>query len=379
MARWLINVVLLCGKELRSLLKDVTLMVLILFAFTAAIYSVAKGVKAEVSNASVAIIDGDHSELSRRLRDAVQPPYFKVPVDINRADVEAAMDRSDYIFVIEIPPRFETDVLAGRAPAVQVLVDATAMTQAGLGAGYLNEMFVGEVLDFLHVPGRTQAVEAGLPIHVASHLRFNPNADSHWFTSVMQIMTNITVLSIILVGAAVIREREHGTIEHLLVMPVRASEIAMAKILTNGMVILVAAMLSLWLVVHLGLRVPLNGSMAFFVLGTVLYLFSVTSLGMWLATLAPSMPQFGLLAVPVYAIAYLLSGAATPVESMPAFMQKVVQLLPTTQFVAMTQAILYRGAGLDVVWPQLAIVAASGGLFLALALARFRSMLARQG
>jgi ABC-2 type transport system permease protein len=375
MRRWLLNVALLSGKELRSLLKDVTLMALIVFAFTAAVNLMAEGVKAEVSHASVAIIDGDHSELSRRLRDAIQPPYFRTPEDIERANVSDAMNRGRYIFVVEIPPHFEADVLAARKPAVQVLVDATAMTEAGLGAGYLNEIFVVEALDFLHARG----IEAGLPIKVTSRIDFNPNADSFWFTSVMQIVVNLTVLSIILVGAAVIREREHGTIEHLLVMPVRASEIAMAKILTNGMVILAAAMASLWLVVHGWLGVPLSGSIALFAFGALLYLFSVTSLGMWLATLAPTMPQFGLLAVPVYAIAYMLSGAATPVESMPIPIQAVVKFSPTTQFVAMTQAILYRGAGLDVVWPQLAVVTASGGLFLSLALFRFRSMLARQG
>ena len=375
MARWLYNILLLSGKELRSLLKDVTLMALIIFAFTAAIYSVANGVKAEVSNASVAFVDDDHSELSRRLRDAVRPPYFKPPVDLSRSNIDRALDRGDYIFVVEIPPRFEADVLADRMPAVQVLVDATAMTQAGLGTSYLNEIFLAEVLDFLHAG----SIEPRLPIRVASRLNFNPNGDSFWFTSVMQIVTNVTVLSIILVGAAVIREREHGTIEHLLVMPVRASEIAIAKIMTNGAVILVAALLSLWLVVHVGLGVPLAGSVGFFIFAACLYLFSVTALGMWLATLAPSMPQFGLLAVPVYAIAYLLSGAATPVESMPAFIQAMVRLLPTTQFVSLTQAVLYRGAGPFAVWRQLGVIILGGGLFLAFALARFRSMLARQG
>jgi ABC-2 type transport system permease protein len=375
MMQWLANVILLCGKELRSLLKDVTLMALIVFAFTAAIYSVAKGVKTEVSNASVAFVDADHSELSRRLRDAVRPPAFKTPQVVARADAARAMDQGSYIFVIEIPPRFEADVLAGRAPALQILVDATAMTQAGLGTGYLDQILTIEVMDFLHARG----IEESLPIKVASRLISNPNAESSWFTSVMQIVTNITILSIILVGTAVIREREHGTIEHLLVMPVRASEIAMAKIATNGLFILLAAMLSLWLIVHWGLGVPIAGSVIFFTFGALLYLFSVTSLGMWLATLAPNMPQFGLLAVPVYAIAYLLSGAATPVASMPALVRDVAQLLPTTQFVSLTQAVLYRNAGFDIVWPQLVVITVSGALFLTLALTRFRSMLERQG
>jgi ABC-2 type transport system permease protein len=374
MNRWLLNVFLLSRKELRSLVRDVVLGAFVAFSFTVAVYSVAKGVKAEVSNASVAVLDGDHSDLSRRLRWAIRPPYFKPPVDISRADIAPALDRGKYIFVIEIPPRFEVDVLANRAPAVQLLVDATAMTQAGLGTSDLLEILQTEVLDFLHARG----LESSAPARVDLRLQYNPNGESPWFTSVMQIVTNITILAIILVGAAVIREREHGTIEHLLVMPVRASEIAVAKILANGVIILTVALLSLWLVVNRFLAVPISGSVSLFALGASVYLFSATSLGVCLATLAPSMPQFGLLAVPVYAICYLLSGAATPVESMPAGFQAVVPFMPTTQFVSFSQAVLYRAAGVEIVWPQLAGMFISGGLFLALALARFRSMLARQ-
>jgi ABC-2 type transport system permease protein len=249
------------------------------------------------------------------------------------------------------------------------------MTQAGLGVAYLNQILTDEVLGFVHARG----VQTRMPVRSVTRLYFNPNGQSAWFTAIMQIVTNVTVLAIVLVGAAVIRERERGTIEHLLVMPVRASEIAMAKILANGAVILLAAMLALWLVVHVGLGIPIQGSIFLFIMGLALFLFSVTALGMLLATLAPSMPQFGLLAVPVYVVAYLLSGAATPVESMPELMQRVVPILPTTQFVRLTQAILYRGAGIDIVWPEFLAITFLGILFLALALARFRSMLARQG
>ncbi|EKU77210.1 ABC transporter permease [Sphingobium yanoikuyae] len=375
MTRWILNVALLSGKELRSVMKDVTLMALILFAFTVAIQLVANGVRAEVMNASVAIMDEDHSELSRRLRDAIQQPYFKPPEDIERSAIDPAMNSGKYIFVIEIPPRFEADTLAGRSPSVQILVDATAMTQAGLGAAYFQQIFAQETLDFLHARGLLEA----LPVQVESRMHFNPNAQSAWYTSVMQIVTNVTVLSIILVGAAVIREREHGTIEHLLVMPVRASEIAFAKILANGLVILLASIASLWFVVHGVLGVPLTGSLLLFTAAMFLYLFSVTSLGMWMATLAPSMPQFGLFAVPVYAIAYLLSGAATPLESMPSAIRTIALCLPTTQFVSLSQAILYRGAGVRTILPELAIICGSGVFFVAMAVSRFRSMLSRQG
>lgn len=375
MKHWLRNVWRLSWKELRSLATDLPLMALILFAFTAAVYTTAKGVKAEVSHASVGIIDGDQSALSHRLRDALQPPYFQAPRDVTPQEASQALDRGDFIFVIDIPPRFEADVLSGRSPAIQVTVDATAMTQAGLGAVYLNEIFLREQLDFFHQRG----ISSMLPAPPVVRLLFNPNNQSHWFTSVMLIVTNVTVLAIILVGAAVIREREHGTIEHLLVMPVRPSEIALAKILANGGVILLAVWLSLELVIRGWLQVPIAGSVPLFMLGTALYLFAVTALGILLATTASSMPQFGLLAAPVYVVLYLLSGAATPVESMPELMQHIVQVSPTTQFVKLTQAVLYRDADLALVLPQLLAVSAAGALFLVIALTRFRSMLARQG
>ena len=123
MGRWIRNVLRLTAKECRSLLGDVPLMALIVFAFTAAIYTTAKGVKAEVANASVAVIDGDHSALSRRLRDAIQPPYFKPPVDMTHEEVGRALERGDVIFVLDIPPRFEADILARRSPAIQLTVE----------------------------------------------------------------------------------------------------------------------------------------------------------------------------------------------------------------------------------------------------------------
>lgn len=375
MRQWILNVARLSFKELRSLLGDLPMVALILFAFTIAVYTTAKGVKAEVSHASVGWIDSDQSTLSERLRDAIRPPYFEPPRDLSHQEAGRALDRGDVIFVVDVPPRFEADVLAGRSPAIQVTVDATAMTQAGLGVVYLNDIFTQAVLDFFHQRG----VESLLPAKPVIHLAFNPNNQSHWFSSVMLIIVDVTVLSIILVGAAVIREREHGTIEHLLVMPVRPSEIALAKILANGGVILLAVWLSLVFVVQAWLQVPILGSIPLFLLGTALYLFAVTSLGILLATMASSMPQFGLMAAPVYVVLYLLSGAATPVESMPELMQYLVQVSPTTQFVKLTHAVLYRGAGLDIVLPELLAVAAAGALFLAIALKRFRLMLARQG
>lgn len=373
--RWLKNVWILSLKELKSLFGDVILLVLIVVLLSLAVYSVSTGITTEVRHASVAIMDGDHSPLSYRIRDALQEPHFKTPVSINREDVDAHMDKGDYVFVLDIPAHFERDVLAGRSPSVQVLTDATAVTQAGVGTTYLSQIIQQETTRFLQQNG----AEAMLPNTPVVNVMFNPNGESTWYLSVIQVVSNVTLLAIILVGAAVIREREHGTIEHLLVMPVHASEIAMAKILTNSAVITIAALLSLWLVVNLWLNVPINGSVPLFALGMAIYLFSVASLGIWLATMAPTMPQFGLLSLPVYVVTRLISGVDSPLESMPAVFQKITLISPITEFAQFSQDVLFRDAGLNIVWPKLVFMSIAGAVFLGLALSRFRSMLAQAG
>jgi ABC-2 type transport system permease protein len=203
-------------------------------------------------------------------------------------------------------------------------------------------------------------------------LAFNPNAETGWFSSVMGIINNVTMLAIVLAGAAVIREREHGTMDHLLVMPVTPFEIAMSKIWANGLVIIVAAGLSLYFVVRGVLGIPIAGSIPLFLLGVAAYLFFATSIGIFLGTVARSMPQLGLLFLLVYLPLAMLSGSNTPLESMPHWLGTIMQISPTVHFVSFAQAILYRGADFEIVWREFVFVALMGGLFLWLALMRFR-------
>jgi ABC-2 type transport system permease protein len=162
----------------------------------------------------------------------------------------------------------------------------------------------------------------------------------------MGIINSITMLAIILAGAAVVREREHGTMDHLLVMPLTPFEIVMAKIWANGLVIVVAVGLSLRFVVHGLLGVPIAGSIPLFLIGAAVYLFFATAIGIFLGTIARSMPQLGLLFLLVFLPMNMLSGSNTPLESTPAWLAAIMQASPSTHFVSLAQAILYRGAGL---------------------------------
>ncbi|WP_334149432.1 ABC transporter permease [Hyphomicrobium sp.] len=370
--RTLGNIFRLGVKELHSLRNDPVMVFLILYTFTVAIYTVAHGVKTEVSNASVGIVDEDQSNLSRTLVAALLKPYFKEPRPLTLSEIDSALDSGTHSFVIDIPPRFEADLLAGRTPTIQINVDATSMTLAGNGTAYIQSIIATELGRFLKTPRESQEG----PVKLEIRARFNPNLESSWFMAIVQIINNVTMLSMILAGAAVIREREHGTIEHLLVMPVTPLEIMMAKVWANGAVILAAVLGSLIFVVHGLLGVAIAGSYTLFAFGTGLFLFSMTSLGITLATIARSMPQFGLLAIPFFVVMNMLSGGVTPLEAMPAALRTLMQAAPSTHYTAFAQAVLMRGAGLGIVWPQLVATGAIGAALLGYALLRFRRSMA---
>jgi ABC-2 type transport system permease protein len=280
------------------------------------------------------------------------------------------MNRGRYTFVVDIPPNFQRDVLARRRPQLQVDVDATAMVQAGLGAGYAQKIIDTEIANFL---SRSEGVPLST-VNLDVLISFNPNITTAWFTSVMGIINNVTMLAIILSGAAIVREREHGTMDHLLVMPLTPFEIAMSKVWANGLVITIAVAVCLYVVVKMVLGIPIAGSIPLFMIGVMIYLFFATAIGIFLGAVAQSMPQLGLLFMLVFLPMNMLSGSNTPLESMPAWLATAMQASPSTHFVSFAQSILYRGAGFNVVWPEFLLVAGIGGLFFGLAILRFRSV-----
>ena len=366
--RNLANIYDLGVKELWSLWRDPMMLVLIVYVFTASVYTKATSMPETLHNAPIAIVDEDNSALSQRVASAFYPPQFTPPAMIDYGDVDPGMDAGLYTFALVIPPNFQRDVLARRSPALQLNVDATRMSQAFTGSGYIQQIAIGEVNEFVK---RYRGAEP-LPVDLALRARFNPSLDKAWFGSVVQIINHITLLSIILTGAALIREREHGTIEHLLVMPVTPAQIMLSKIWSMALVVLIASFLSLNLMVRGVLGVPIEGSIALFFAGAALSLFATTSMGIFIATLARNMPQFGMLMMLTIMPLQMLSGGTTPRESMPEIVQNIMLIAPTTHFVELSQAILYRGAGLETVWQPFLALALIGTVLFFLSLARFR-------
>jgi ABC-2 type transport system permease protein len=356
-------------KELRSLWRDRLLLLFVIWAFSGALYTAAKAAPDRLHRAAIAVVDEDQSPLSQRIVTAFYPPTFMKPTAIGLQDMDAGMDAGRFTFVMDIPPDFQSDVLAGKQPSIQLNVDATQMSQAFLGAGYIQSIALGEVAEFL----AGDRVVSTPVVDLAMRNRFNPGLDNTWFMGVMELINNVTMLSIVLTGAALIREREHGTIEHLLVLPLKPSEIMLAKVWAMGVVVLLATALAVQFVLRDGLGMPVSGSIGLFLTGCALHLFATTSMGIYLGTVARSMPQLGLLMILVLLPLQILSGGMTPTESMPDLVRYLMMGAPTTHFVSFAQAILYRGADLSIVWPQFAAIGLIGATFFVAALRRFRS------
>ncbi|MBT9369619.1 ABC transporter permease [Rhizobium sp. CSW-27] len=367
----LANVLHLGIKELRGLLRDPVMLILIVYSFTLSIYTASTATPESLNHAAIAVVDEDQSPVSSRIITAFSPPYFVVPKLVTQQEMDRRMDAGLDTFVLDIPPDFQRDLLAGRSPTIQLNIDATRMTQAFTGGSYVQSIVSGEVSEFLDGYRGASSNQVDLVLRA----RFNQQLDKGWFGGVNEVIQAVTMLSIILTGAALIREREHGTIEHLLAMPVTPTEIMLGKVWSMGLVVLLATIFSLIVVVQGWLAIPIQGSLTLFLLAAVLQLFATTCMGIFLATVAGSMPQFGLLMMLILLPLQVLSGGMTPRESMPQIIQDIMLAAPNTHFVILAQSVLFRGAGLSVVWPQLLALVLIGTVLFIFSLRRFRKFL----
>jgi ABC-2 type transport system permease protein len=355
-------------KEIMSLRRDWVLMALLVWSFTLAPIMEATGVASSVNNASIAFSDEDKSPLSRSLATAFFPPEFQPVVQIPPETAGPLMDQGEFLFVVAVPPGFEKDLRAARSPELQVLIDATAMEQAGIGANYIANILGTEIRRF--AVGADLVGESKVDLILRS--AFNPNRDTVRFAGIVALIGQIMWLTTILTGAAMIREREHGTIEHLLAMPVSPFDVAVAKIWSNAAVVLVATAVSLTFVMQGTLGIVVAGSKALFLAGTALFLFTATAMGVLLATVARSMAQFALLVMLIVLPMLMLSGGETPVEGQPAWLQAGTQFLPSRHYMSASQSIIFKGAGIEDIWFELVWMGCLGLALLGTSLALFR-------
>lgn len=362
----------LTTKELLTLYRDKIMFFFIIYAFSIAIYISGTAVSMELRKVTIAFVDEDRTTISQRIIDGFYEPRFITPKLLAYNEIDKNMDNGTFAFIVVLPNNLERDLLRGKPTEIQVNIDATRMSQAGIGSGYIAEIITQEITSYLKVDMPQPKVS------MVQSYKYNPNLEGGWFGSINEVISSLMMLSILLTGAALMREREHGTIEHLMVMPLRSSEILLAKIFSTMFIIILGVAFALFVIVSLVLSVPLSGSILLFLLCGLVMLFATSSMGIFMATITSSMPQFGMMLILVVLPLMMLSGGVTPYESMPKILQYIMYLSPTTHFIDLAQAILFRGAGILVVWKSLLAILLIGAFFFFFALATFKKRVGAQ-
>ncbi len=373
LALWLRRVAALTGKELRQLARDPILLAVIVYFFTADIYIAGAGIRMDLRQASLAVLDHDHSAASRELIHRFRPPQFRLVGELDSAaTARRLLDQGEVLLVLDIPPHFERDLARGRTVDVQLQIDASnatlgmlATTQAGRIVARYAEDRAREQLG----PVRLATLPA---LRDAHRVYYNPNQRDSWFLSISEMLAVTTMLSLMLPAAAAVREKERGTIEQLMVAPLSSTQILLSKVIAMGLVVLGGVAVALFGVIEPAFHVPLQGQLGLFFLTTALYVFATCGLGLFIATLSRNLGQVVMLVILLLMPLLLLSGAWTPPEAMPAFLRAAMHGSPLFYFTTLSYATLLKGAGLDLLWPEIAQLAALGAGVFAFGVWRFR-------
>jgi ABC-2 type transport system permease protein len=358
-------------KELLQLFRDTALTVFFLYSFTGDIYIAASGVSMQLKNAAIATLDGDRSDASRELLSRFQPPYFRPIGELAAArDSITLLDDAGAMAVLDIPPRFQERLQRGEQVSVQLQVDTTNSVLGFLASSY-GAQIVGKY--GLEAATRREGLGgiAGPVLQADTRIWYNPNQNDAWFMGISELLTVVTLFAILLPAAAMVREKERGTIEQLMVTPLSAFQILFPKVIAMTLVILGGSAIALFGILGPVFHVPMRGSLLTFFLITALYVFTTAGLGLLAATVARNLAQVGMLTVVILMPMLLLSGAWTPPEAMPDWMRILAYISPLHYFLDAAYGILLKGAGMDLLWDSVLAMATLGVCVFALGMGRF--------
>ena len=372
---WGRRLTVMTKKEFLQLMRDAVLLVFIVYAFTADIYLAASGVTLQLNHAATMVRDLDHSAASRELLGRFQPPYFRLDGEL-ASDTEGLrlLDDGSAMLTLDIPPQFERDLATGRQTALQMQVDATNSVLGFLASSYAAQIVGGFGLEVgLKQLGVGGGNADALPV-VDNRTRvwYNPNQNDAWFMGISELLNIITVFAILLPAAAMVREKERGTVEQLLVSPLSPFQIMFPKVISMTAVILLGTALSLFAVLLPGFGLPVKGSLPLFFVLTGLYIFTTAGLGLFAATIARNLAQVGMLTILILAPMLFLSGAWTPPEAMPVWLRQLTFVSPLRYYIDIAFGILLKGQTAGELLPLIGGMLLLGGAVFGFGLYRFR-------
>jgi ABC-2 type transport system permease protein len=359
----------LVRKEFSQLFRDVPMLLILAWAFTGAVYTSGHGIATELHQYPVVVLDLAQGRESRELVSRFRAPYFKI---VGRAgsddEVVAWLDQGRASLAVVVPPDFERRLREGAA-RFQVISDGSQSMTATLAGAHIASIAHGYSVE------RLQAGRLGVgrvpQVEVRPRVEYNPNLVDTWFSSLLEVLNQATMIAMLLAAAAMVREREYGTVEHLLVSPLRPIELFAAKLVPVVALVPLAVVGSVLAVVHGAFDTPIRGSVALFYAVTVVYVFAMASLGLGIAVLARNMGQAMMMLLLIMYPMMLLSGVFTPLESQGTAMRTVGLLSPVRHYVDFGYQVLFKGNGLAYVWHDVVGILVLGVVLFVLSVRRF--------
>lgn len=372
---WWNRLAVMTRKEMFQLFRDVPIVAFLIYSFTLAIYITGNGIRSQLHDASLLVHDADHSVSSRELIHRFQAPFFRLNGEVaDSREGLRQLDQGTVVALLEIPPRFHEQLVTGEPTAVQLLVDTTNSANGLSAASYAARIVArfGQESAFDKV-GNVGDSSQDLPLIISDHrVWYNPDQNEAWFECISHLLRQITIFALLLPAAALVREKERGTVEQLLVSPLSPFQIMASKVLAMTVVILGATAVGLFGIMQPVFGVPIKGSIWLFFTLTALFVVTTACMGLAAATLARNQGQVGMMTLLVAAPMLMLSGITAPMEAMPVWVRYLMALSPLRYFIDIVNGILLKGAGLNILWDSVLAMAVLGAALFGFGLWRFR-------
>uniref|UniRef100_A0A7V6CDQ5 ABC transporter permease n=1 Tax=Thermodesulfobacterium geofontis TaxID=1295609 RepID=A0A7V6CDQ5_9BACT len=373
------RILFLLKKEFSQLFRDKILIIVLFYAFTIEIYTAGQGITLQVQNFPTIIKDESKTPESRELISKLREPYFKI-LGFAKSDKEILekLDKGEASMAIIIPSDFKRKLERGEAK-IQVIVDGTISMTATMAISYITEIVNNYSLEIFEKQEKISSKNFLNYPYVDGKVRiyFNPNNLSSWFMSLLELFNMITMISLLLTSAALIREKEYGTIEQLLVTPVKSWEVFFAKIIPTVIVIGFLSLISTFFMIKNIFKVPIKGNIILFCLGNLLYIFTMSSIGIAIATVVKNLSQAMMVIIIVLVPMLMISGAWSPLEAMHPVIKYISLLSPMRYFLDFGYGVLLKGNTLKYVWKDILGIILIGTILLTFSALRFRQSFAK--
>lgn len=365
---------LLMRKEFLQFFRNVPLLVIVLYCMTLDVY-MAGDVSMDINNYPLAIYDMDCSEQTRDVISRLRKPYFEIAHIINEeSQIEELIEEGTISVVVVFPHDFGKKISSYQPAEMQLIMDGSKSNASELALGYISGIVREYNEKVIFTTWKVSAVEKKVVPYVDCRLRYlyNPNLIDRWSFSLQEFFIDITLIGILLIATAMVNEKQFGTIEQLMVTPLRTWEIMASKVVPMSLILLVAAFMSVFAVLKPFVGVPLLGSVwqLFFV--TLIYIFTIAGLGLLISTISSNLSDTVLFSILILVPMMFLSGAFVPIESMPVWMRILVRFSPLKYYIDLGNAIFLKGNSIFLMWKEVISLFVLGAVTFFLGAFRFR-------